>query len=72
MLHRVLACAAPAATLARADGCPLAPRRYSVLTRPSLRERAQEMGMEDILRAAMEHANETFARQIQYILEQLK
>jgi len=30
------------------------------------------MGMEDILRAAMEHANETFARQIQYILEQLK
>ena len=29
------------------------------------------MGMEEILQCAMDHADETFARQIQYILEQL-
>ena len=29
------------------------------------------MGMEEILKCAMDHADETFARQIQYILEQL-
>jgi hypothetical protein len=44
---------------------------YSVLTRPVLKENARAMGMEEILKSAMEHADETFARQIQYILEQL-
>jgi hypothetical protein len=32
---------------------------------------ARAMGMEEILQCAMDHADETFARQIQYILEQL-
>merc|ERR1711898_88320 len=44
---------------------------YSVLTRPALKEKARAMGMEEILQCAMDHADETFARQIQYILEQL-
>ena len=44
---------------------------YSVLTRPMLKEHAHAMGMQDILRSAMEHADDTFVRQIQYILEQL-
>ena len=44
---------------------------YSVLTRPLLKDQARAMGMEDILKYAMDHSDETFARQIQYILEQL-
>ena len=45
---------------------------YSVLTRPSLKERAHEIGLPDSLKLLIEHSDETFARQINYILEQLE
>ena len=44
---------------------------YSVLVRASLKERAQELGLAESLDALIEHSDETFARQISYILEQL-
>ena len=37
---------------------------YSILTRPSLREQAQEVGLEDILKALEPRCEEQFARQI--------
>merc|ERR1719502_2274669 len=45
---------------------------YSVLVRTSLKERAHEIGLPDSLRALIELSDETFARQINYILEQLE
>lgn len=44
---------------------------YSVLARPSLRERAREMGMEDILKYLIKSSDENFANQIEYIMKQL-
>lgn len=44
---------------------------YSVLARPTLRERAREMGMEDILKYLIKSSDENFANQIEYILKQL-
>ena len=44
---------------------------YSILVRASLKERAQELGLSDSLGALIEHSDETFARQIRYILDQL-
>lgn len=44
---------------------------YSVLARPALRERAREMGMEDILKYLIQSSDENFANQIEYILKQL-
>ena len=44
---------------------------YSILTRPALREQAQEVGLEDILKAREPRCEEQFARQIRYILLQL-
>eukprot|EP00743_Colponemidia_sp_Colp-15_P005959 GILK01006405.1.p1 GENE.GILK01006405.1~~GILK01006405.1.p1 ORF type:complete len:982 (+),score=212.98 GILK01006405.1:73-3018(+) len=45
---------------------------YSVLSRPSLRDKAKSMGMEEILESLMSHSAEQFKRQIQYIMEQLR
>jgi hypothetical protein len=45
---------------------------YSVLVRASLKERAREIGLPDSLNALIEHSDETLARQINYILEQLE
>ena len=45
---------------------------YSVLVRAALKERAHEIGLPDSLRALIEHSDETLARQINYILEQLE
>ena len=45
---------------------------YSVLTRAPLKARAEEIGLPDSLRALIEHSDETFARQINYILEQVR
>lgn len=45
---------------------------YSILVRSALKERAQEIGLADSLRALIEHSDETFARQINYILERLE
>jgi len=44
---------------------------YSILTRPSLRDQAQEVGLEDILKALEPRCEEQFARQIRYIIQQL-
>lgn len=44
---------------------------YSVLARPLLRERAREMGMEDILKYLIKSSDENFANQIDYIMKQL-
>ena len=44
---------------------------YSILVRAALKERAQELGLSDSLGALIEHSDETFARQIRYILDQL-
>ena len=44
---------------------------YSVLTRPVLKERALEMGMDEMLKSLMEHSPEEFKNQIVFILEQL-
>ena len=44
---------------------------YSVLVRASLKARAQELGLAEALDALIEQSDETFARQISYILEQL-
>ncbi|KAL1523500.1 hypothetical protein AB1Y20_018438 [Prymnesium parvum] len=45
---------------------------YSILVSTPLKERAQEIGLADSLRALIEHSDETFARQINYILERLE
>jgi|EP00945_MAST-04E_sp_MAST-4E-sp1_P003909 LisH domain-containing protein ARMC9 len=45
---------------------------YSVLTRPSLKNQALEMGMDEMLRRLMTHSDDEFKRQIEYILNQLK
>merc|ERR1719231_911922 len=45
---------------------------YSILVRGSLKQRADEIGLADSLRALIEHSDETFARQINYILEQIE
>jgi len=44
---------------------------YSILTRPSLRDQAQEVGLKDILEALEPRCEEQFARQIRYIIQQL-
>jgi LisH domain-containing protein ARMC9 len=45
---------------------------YSLLTRPLLKENAMAMGLEDILTALIGHSEPALARQIEYIIEQLK
>ena len=45
---------------------------YSVLTRPSLKDQALEMGMDEMLRRLMTHSDDEFKRQIEYILNQLR
>ena len=45
---------------------------YSILVKAALKEKALEIGLPDSLRALIEHSDETFARQINYILEQLE
>ena len=45
---------------------------YSILVKAALKEKALEVGLPDSLRALIEHSDETFARQINYILEQLE
>ena len=45
---------------------------YSILTRPSLKDQALEMGMDEMLRRLMTHSDDEFKRQIEYILNQLK
>ena len=45
---------------------------YSVLTRRALKERAHEIGLPDSLKLLIEHSDETFATQINFILEQLE
>ena len=40
--------------------------------RAPLKTRAEEIGLPDSLRALIEHSDETFARQINYILEQIE
>mmetsp|Transcript_26958 Transcript_26958/g.80341 ORF Transcript_26958/g.80341 Transcript_26958/m.80341 type:complete len:270 (+) Transcript_26958:153-962(+) len=45
---------------------------YSILVRSSLKEHAAEIGLPDSLRALIEHSDDTLARQINYILEQLE
>ena len=44
---------------------------YSVLVKASLKARAAEIGLPDSLKLLIEHSDETFARQINYILEQI-
>mgnify|MGYP000229652053 CR=1 FL=1 len=44
---------------------------YSVLSHPVLKERALSMGLDDILRELMQHSEEQYQRQIQYILDQM-
>ena len=43
-----------------------------MLVRAALKDRAHEIGLPDSLRALIEHSDETLARQINYILEQLE
>ena len=45
---------------------------YSVLVKASLKARAEEIGLPDSLKLLIEHSDETFARQINYILEQIE
>jgi hypothetical protein len=45
---------------------------YSVLSRPALRERALQMGMDEMMRQLMKDADEEFRTQVEYILEQLE
>jgi len=44
---------------------------YSVLVRAPLKARAAEIGLPDSLQELIKHSDETFARQINYILEQI-
>lgn len=44
---------------------------YSILTRKSLKDQANQLGMADMLQYVMENSDEQFQRQIQYILTQL-
>lgn len=44
---------------------------YSILVKESLKARAEEIGLPDSLKLLIEHSDETFARQIHYILEQI-
>merc|ERR1719421_1385380 len=44
---------------------------YSILVKESLKARAEEIGLPDSLKLLIEHSDETFARQINYILEQI-
>jgi len=44
---------------------------YSILTRPALREKAQEIGLKDLLEELEPRCEEQFARQIRYIIQQL-
>jgi hypothetical protein len=44
---------------------------YSILVKGSLKARAEEIGLPDSLKLLIEHSDETFARQINYILEQI-
>ena len=45
---------------------------YSILVKASLKARAEEIGLPEQLRLQMGHSDETFARQINYILEQIE
>lgn len=45
---------------------------YSILVRSELKEKAEEIGLPDSLRALVDHSDDTLARQINYILEQLE
>lgn len=45
---------------------------YSVLSRPRMKERALQSGTDTALSMLMEHSDELFKRQLQYILEQLR
>ena len=45
---------------------------YSILTRPSLKQVANQMGMQEMLEYLMQNSDEQFQRQIQYILNQLQ
>lgn len=45
---------------------------YSVLSRPTLRERALQMGMDEMMKQLMKDADEEFRTQVEYILEQLE
>ena len=42
---------------------------YSILTRAQLKESARMMGLEHTLAMLMQHSDEQFQRQIQYILD---
>jgi len=44
---------------------------YSILVRAPLKDRANEIGLPDSLQELIKHSDETFARQINYILEQI-
>ncbi len=44
---------------------------YSIFTRKKLREEAKTLGMPEVLQYLMQHSDEQFKRQIQYILDQL-
>ena len=45
---------------------------YSVLSRPVLRERALEMGMDEMMKELMKDGDDDFRHQVKYILEQLQ
>jgi hypothetical protein len=45
---------------------------YSILVKASLKSRAEEIGLPEQLKLQMGHSDETFARQINYILEQIE
>lgn len=45
---------------------------YSVLSRPKMKERALQSGTDTALSMLMEHSDDLFKRQLQYILEQLR
>ena len=45
---------------------------YSILVKPTLKSRAAEIGLPDSLHALIEHSDDTFASQINYILEQIE
>jgi LisH domain-containing protein ARMC9 len=45
---------------------------YSVLSRPTLRERALQMGMDEMMKQLMKDSDEEFRTQVEYILEQLQ
>ena len=45
---------------------------YSILVKATLKARAEEIGLPEQLKLQMGHSDETFARQINYILEQIE